>query len=84
MCFCESMNMRETKMTCDNCDRETHSALMVYCCARATYLGVACSERCRVAAGGVDPAKVADCGEHCACGDCIDCELAFRAKAVSL
>ena len=65
-------------MICDSCDKETHNGKFVYCCARATYLPIACSDKCAKDLGGVDPQQVADCGSHCKCGDCIDCELAAR------
>jgi hypothetical protein len=73
--------MKGADMTCENCGKRTITATFVYCCARATFLPIACSAKCQKALGGVDPTKVADCGEHCACGDCVDCDLAARDKA---
>ena len=68
-------------MLCENCNKEAYKAQLVYCCARASYLPIACSESCAKKLGAVDPVKVADCGEHCKCGDCVDCELAARDAA---
>lgn len=67
-------------MICENCDKLVHDAVLVYCCARASYLPWACSAACAKALGGVDPHKVTDCGEHCKCGECVDCELAAQQK----
>lgn len=70
-------------MICENCDKVTNNARFVYCCARASYLPTACSDACAKKLGGVDPTKVADCGDHCKCGDCVDCDLAARDAAQS-